>query len=244
MMKNNMTKNGTSLLLTLSIFSSMTSYVQAGAEDDPLLSKFMFDQLEVRDAGQEKPLILSGQMWFGYDLNKLWIKTEYESVGGEIEEAELQALYSKAISPYWDFQVGVRSDIEVDSLPGNNWAVIGFQGLAPYYFEIDTALFIQESGDSAFRFEAEYEILFTQRLILTPEIEINVYGQNDSLTRTGSGLSDIEIGLRLRYEIRRKFAPYIGVNWAKKFGNTADFSRLDGISTSDTEFVLGVRAWF
>ncbi len=243
-MKNNFTKRLSSFVAVAGIVFGSTSQVQAGAEDDPLLTKFMLDQLETRDADQDNPFVLSGQFWAGYDLEKLWIKTEFESVGGEIEESELQALYSKAIAPYWDFQAGLRRDFSVDSLPGRNWAVIGFQGLAPYYFEVDSALFIGESGDTAFRFEAEYELLFTQRLILSPEIEINLYGQDDLLARTGSGLSDIEFGIRLRYEIRREFAPYIGINWSKKYGNTADYSRLQGESTSETQFVLGLRAWF
>ena len=220
------------------------SSAQAGEKDDPLLTKFMFDKIELRDNDDENPFVLEGQFWIGHDLDKLWVKTEFESAGGETEEAELQALYSKAIAPYWDFQLGIRKDFGLDSLASRTWGVIGFQGLAPYFFEIDTALFIGESGRTALRLEAEYELLFTQRLILTPEIEANFYGQNDDSSRTGSGLSDIQIGLRLRYEIRREFAPYIGVNWAKKFGNSADYSRLDGGSTSDTELVLGVRVWF
>jgi len=243
-MKNKYLKRLSSFVAVAGMIFVSSSAVQAGAEDDPLLTKFMFDQLETRDADQDNPFVLSGQFWAGYDLEKLWIKTEFESVGGETEESELQALYSKAIAPYWDFQVGLRKDFEVDSLPGKDWAVIGLLGLAPYYFEIDTALFIGDSGDSAFRFEAEYELLFTQRLILTPEIELNIYGQDDILARVGSGLSDIELGLRLRYEIRREFAPYIGINWTKKFGNSAVFALLDGFSDSDTEIVVGVRTWF
>ncbi len=138
--------------------------------------------------------------------------------------------------------MGLRKDFQ--PTPSRSWAVLGVQGLAPYLFEVDTAVFLGESGRTALRLEAEYEILFTQRLILSPEIEVNFYGQNDEATGTGSGLSDVEFGLRLRYEIRREFAPYIGVNWFKKFGNTADFSRLEGAEVSDTQIVLGVRAWF
>jgi len=232
------------VLPAIGIVLATSGNVQAGAEDDPLLTKFMFDQLEIRDADQDNPYVLSGQFWAGYDLEKLWMKTEFESVNGETEEAELQALYSKAVAPYWDFQAGLRRDFSVDSLPGRNWAVIGFLGLAPYYFEVDTALFVGESGDTAFRFEAEYELLLTQQLILTPEIEVNLYGQDDPIIRTGSGLSDVELGLRLRYEFRREIAPYIGFNWSKKFGNSADFARQDNMDVSESQFVIGVRAWF
>ena len=122
--------------------------------------------------------------------------------------------------------------------------VFGFQGLLPYYFEVDTALFIGESGRSGLRLGVEYELLFTQKLILTPEIEVNFYGQNDKDLGIGSGLSDVEAGLRLRYEIRREFAPYIGVNWNKSFGNTASFARDDGKDTDDLQWVMGLRIWF
>ena len=138
----------------------------------------------------------------------------------------MQFLYSKAIARYWDFQLGVRHDFEPS--PSRSWAAIGFKGLAPYFFDIDAAAFIGESGRTALRFEAEYELLFAQRLILTPDIEINIYGQNDPDVGIGSGLSDIEAGLRLRYEIRRELAPYIGINWSRLFGNTEDFARIAG----------------
>ena len=154
----------------------------------------------------------------------------------------MQFLFSKAVASYWDFQIGVRLDSRPS--PDRTWAAIGFQGLAPYFFEIDTALFIGESGRTALRLEAEYQLLFTQRLILTPEIETNFFGQNDPQIGVGSGLSEVEAGLRLRYEIRREFAPYIGVNWSRVFGKTADFARAAGQSTSDTQLTIGLRAWF
>ena len=216
--------------------------VLAGGKDDPLLTKVLIDQLEVRDVDDNNPLVLDGQGWIGKDLQKLWLKAEVEQVDGETEEAELQALYSQAIAPFWDVQFGLRQDFQ--PTPSRSWGVIGLQGLAPYFFEIDTALFIGEGGRTALRLEAEYELLFTQRLILTPEIEVNFYGQNDADLGIGSGLSDMEAGLRLRYEIRREFAPYIGVNWNKSFGNTADFARSEGEDTDDLQWVIGVRAWF
>ena len=227
-----------SLLLMLGVVNSAL----AGGKDDPLLGKVIIDQLEVRDADEHNPLVLDGQGWVGKDLQKLWFKAEVERADSETEEAEIQALYSQAIAPFWDVQVGLRQDFQ--PTPSRSWAVIGLQGLAPYFFEIDTALFIGESGRTALRLDAEYELLFTQRLILTPEIEVNFYGQNDADLGIGSGLSDIEAGLRLRYEIRREFAPYIGVNWNKSFGNSADFARSAGKKTDDLQWVIGVRAWF
>lgn len=229
-------------ILTASLLLSSVTSVLAGGKDDPLLTKVLIDQLEVRDADDTNPWVLDGQAWVGKDLQKLWFKAEVERVDSEIEEAELQALYSQAIAPFWDVQFGLRQDFQ--PTPSRSWGVIGLQGLAPYFFEVDTALFIGESGRTAFRLEAEYELLFTQRLILTPEIEVNLYGQNDIDLGIGSGLSDIEAGLRLRYEIRREFAPYIGVNWNKSFGNTAKFARNEGNDTNDFQWVIGLRTWF
>ena len=158
----------------------------------------------------------------------------------------MQLLYSQAIAPFWDFQLGWRRDFEIKDAqkPEQDWAVIGFQGLAPYFFEVDTAFFIAESGSTALRFEAEYEMMLTQQWVLSPEVEVNLYGQNDQALGQGSGLSDIEFGLRLRYEIKREFAPYIGINWSKKYGNSAEYASLQGEDTSDTQIVIGVRAWF
>jgi copper resistance protein B len=138
--------------------------------------------------------------------------------------------------------VGVRKDYK--PTPSRSWVALGFEGLAPYWFELDAAVFVGESGRTGFRLQAEYEILFTQRLILSPELEINAYGENDADTDTGSGLSDAEIGLRLRYEIRREFAPYVGINWYKRYGNTADYAREDEEGVSDTSLVVGIKAWF
>ena len=233
----------TTKLIVISLFLQISTSF-AGAKDDPFISKFMFDQLESRNADGSNPFVLSGQFWFGHDLKKLWIKTEFERTGGETEEAEIQALFSKAIAPYWDMQMGIRSDLGIDALTNRNWAVLGLQGLAPYFFEIDTAFFIGGNGRTALRFEAEYELLFTQKLILTPEIEVNFYGKDDPQTRVGSGLSDSEIGLRLRYEFRRNFAPYIGLVKTNTFGQSAEYLRTDGQAVSDSQFVIGIRSWF
>ena len=221
---------------------SVAENARASAEDDPLLLMGILDQLEMRDATGDSSVSWDGQGWIGKDLRKLWFKTEGERSGGSTIEAELQFLYSKAIARYWEFQLGVRHDFKPS--PSRSWAVIGIQGLAPYFFESDIALFIGESGRTALRLESEYELLLTQRLILTPDIAINFYGQDDADLGLGSGLSDLEVGLRLRYEIRREFAPYIGVNWTKLFGNTADFAGFAGEDTSEAQLVIGLRAWF
>ncbi|MDX1404969.1 MAG: copper resistance protein B [Woeseiaceae bacterium] len=214
----------------------------ADAEDDPLLVKVMIDQLERRGSGDDHEDAWDAEAWFGHDLRKLWLKTHGDRQFGATREAQLQLLYSRAVSTYWDLQAGVRHDYE----PGasRSWLALGFNGLAPYFFDIDAAFFVGESGRTAVRAEAEYELLITQRLVLTPEVEVNLYGKDDAENGIGSGLSDVEAGLRLRYEIRREIAPYIGVNWSRLFGETADFARIAGRTTSDTEFVIGVRAWF
>ena len=214
----------------------------AGAEDDPVLAKVMIDRLEVRVTDGPDPWMLDAQAWIGRDLHKLWGKTEAEYVDRGTEEAEIQALYSRAIAPYWDLQIGWRHDFRPE--PTRDWLAVGFEGLAPYWFEIDAAAFVGGNGQIAGRLEAEYEWLFTQKLILAPEIELNAYSRSDELRGIGSGLSNVELGLRLRYEIRREFAPYLGVNWGKKFGKTADLAREEGEDTSDVQFVAGVRAWF
>lgn len=210
--------------------------------DDPVLTRIIIDHLELQNAEGANPVTLDAQLWLGTDLHKAWIKTDIEQLDDETAEAEIQALYSRAISPFWNAQFGVRHDAK--PTPARDWGVLGLQGLAPYWLEIDTALFVGDAGRIAARFAAEYELLFTQRLILSPSIEVNVYGQQDAATHTGSGLADATAGLRLRYEIRREFAPYIGVNWHKKFGDTADFAEQHGESVSASDWVMGVRAWF
>ena len=215
----------------------------AAMEDDPVLAKVMIGQLEMRAASGDNPLVWDDvQAWVGKDLNKLWLKTEGEYVNNRVEELEIQLLYSRALTTYWDLQAGWRGDIRPE--PTRDWLALGFKGLAPYFFDIDAAVFIGESGRTAARLEGEYQLLFTQRLILTPDLEINWYGKDDVEVGIGSGLSDMEIGLRLRYEIRREFAPYIGVNWWKKFGDTGDFARAAGEKTDDFQWVIGLRAWF
>jgi len=229
-------------LITLTSVLIVNSVYAGGMQDDPVISKFMINQFETRQTSGDDPLVLEGQGWIGKDLNKFWFKLDAEQVKSETEELELQALYSRAIAPFWDFQVGLRSDI--NPKPSRDWLVVGFQGLAPYFYEIDSALFIGDSGRVGLRLQAEYEILFTQKWILTPEIEVNLHSKDDAKVGIGSGLSDSQIGLRLRYEFKREFAPYIGINWNNKFGKTATFAKESGSKSNDSQLVLGVRAWF
>lgn len=234
-----MKKNILLLFLTLAV----TGTVHAGGmNDDPLLTNILVDQLEIRVADDDTPLVWDAEGWLGKDLNKLWLKTEGEYIDGRVEEAELQFLYSRAVAPFWDLQAGWRRDIR--PRPDRDWLALGIKGLAPYYFDVDAAFFVGENGRTAARLQVEYEIMLSQRLILVPEIELNLYGEDDPEVGIGSGLSDIEAGLRLRYEIRREFAPYVGVSWTQLYGDTADFARMENEDTNSFQFVFGIRSWF
>lgn len=213
----------------------------AGSNDDPTLAMLKVDQLEVRDTGDENPRVWNAQAWIGRDLNKVWLKTEGEVLNGETEEAEVQLLYSHAISPFWDVQFGVRRDIKPE--PERNWAALGFKGLAPYLFDVDASLFVADEGRAAVRFDVEYEYMFTQRLVLIPEMELNLYNKDDREHGIGSGLSDLTLGVRLAYEIRREFAPYIGYTWTGLYGDTADYADAAGGDTSTGAWVAGLKFW-
>ncbi|MGE4424456.1 MAG: copper resistance protein B [Pseudodesulfovibrio sp.] len=232
------------LLLSVSALAPVPAQAEEMA-DDPLLYMVDVKKFEMRVAKGDNPVDWDAEGWIGKDLNKFWFKTKGEYLDEKIDSAEFQALYSRAVAPYWDFQAGVRRDIyQEPGMPDRNWLALGFEGEAPFNIGVDTALFLGEEGRSSLRFNADYDILLTQRLILAPEFEVNLFGKNDPATRTGSGLSETELGLRLRYEIRREFAPYIGVNWNKLWGTTADYAREDGADSSEVQFVMGVRFWF
>ncbi len=230
-----------SLLLTATILFA-GSALAGGMNDDPLLTMLIVDQLEVRSDSDNTPLVWDAEGWIGKDLNKLWIKTDGDYADGSLEEAEIQALYSRAIAPFWDLQAGWRHDIRPE--PNRDWLALGVKGLAPYFFDVDLAVFVGEQGQTAARIQLEYEIMFSQQLILVPEVELNLYGKDDQATGIGSGLADIEAGLRLRYEIRREVAPYLGINWTHLYGQTADYARMEDEDTDTFQFVLGSRFWF
>lgn len=183
------------------------------------------------------------QGWYGYDFNRLRWKTEGEGEFGESpEDAEVQLLFSHLFAPYWEWQLGVRHDFEPGD--GLTYAVAGVQGMAPYEFEIDAAVFLSEDGDALLRFEAEYDLLLTQRLILQPRLELNAALNDIPERAVASGLGSSELGLRLRYELRREIAPYIGISWSQRYGGTSDLARLAGGDSSTTSFVTGLRFWF
>ncbi len=213
----------------------------ARMEDDPVLMKLQFNELEARNGDGDNPVTWDLDVWSGRDLHKLWIKSEGARAGGNTERAELQILYSRGTAPYWDFQIGWRRDWLPK--PERNWLALGFAGLAPYFIETDAALFVGGSGRAAFRVNAGHELPLTQRLSLEPEIELNFHSRNDRRTGTGAGLSNIEIGLRLHYAVNRQLRPYIGVNWEQKVGNTADYARGESAGTGNVQWLIGMSGW-
>ncbi|WP_413246965.1 copper resistance protein B [Sphingomonas sp. 1P06PA] len=184
-----------------------------------------------------------GEGWFGSDLDRLTIKTEGDATRGRgIDEAEIQALYSRAIGPYFNLQAGVRQDFGPGPSPTH--ASIGFEGLAPYWFDVEGTLFLSDAGDVTARLEATYDQRITQRLILQPRAELNFAAQDIPATATGAGLSTAELGLRLRYEFAREFAPYVGISHDRSVGQTARYARAEGDDPVTTSLVLGIRFWF
>ena len=206
------------------------------------LGMLRFDQLEAFHGPDGNGQRWDLQAWYGTDSNRLWLRSEGMREDGGLGDGDAEALWSHAVAPYWDTQLGVRHDF--GDGPGRDWAAFGVQGLAPYWFELAATAYAGSSGRSAARLRAEYELLLTQRLILQPELEANLYGKADPARRLGSGLSDASFGLRLRYEIRREFAPYIGIVRRQRYGETADFVRAAGHAALDSEFVAGLRVWF
>jgi len=211
-------------------------------DDTARISKVLFDQLEWRNAAEGSALDWDAEGWYGGDTDKVGLRTEGERVAGTTQNARADLLWDHTFARWWSVQAGGRQDFGAG--PARTWAAVGVQGLAPYWFNTEATFYVGEQGRTAMRLKSEYELLLTQRLILQPEGEANLYGKSDPARQLGSGLSDLELGLRLRYEVRREFAPYIGVVWARQFGGTADRVREAGGNPSDVQFVAGVRAWF
>ena len=210
--------------------------------DEKDFGAVLIERLEAVDTDENGWAAFDAQAWFGRTYDRANLQLEGEVDSGEIHELRTELLWSHAITPFWDTQLGLRHDSGED--PNRYWMAFGLQGLAQYWFHVEAMLYAGQQGDTAARFEAEYDMLFTQRLILQPRIEMNLYGQNDEVRETGSGLSNLSVGLRLRYEFTRHFGPYLGVEWAGLYGGTADFARAEGNRTEETRYLLGVRMWF
>lgn len=210
-------------------------------DDNAAYGMVLLDQLEWQRVDGADAMAWEFDAWYGNDYDKIWFETEGERVHSEAE-GRVEVMWDHIVTPWWSLQTGIRRDFGEG--PTRTWLDLGIQGMAPYFFEIDAALYVGEEGRTAARFSAEYDVLITQRLILQPELEMRLYGKEDAENGIGSGLSDVEIGLRLRYEIRREFAPYVGLHWERKFGRTATFARAEGEDPSDLLLVAGLRAWF
>lgn len=205
-------------------------------------SSLLADRLEAAQTDDRASLAYDIQAWYGRAYDRLVLKAEGEADDGRLGHARSELLWGHAVATYWDAQLGVRADHGEG--PDRTWLAFGIQGLAPYWFEIDATAYVGDEGRTALRLEASYELLLTQRLILQPRIEANFYGERDTERRLGPGLSDLAAGLRLRYEIRREFAPYVGIEWAGKYGGTADYARTAGEDAKQTRFVAGLRFWY
>lgn len=236
---------GAVLLLATTILAGRAEPAAADEPtDEPERLTFVeADQLEYRAASGKDAFGWEAQGWVGGDYNKVWFKTRGEDVlNGGATRAELQLLYSRVISAFWDWQVGARYDVKPN--PPRGYAVVGIQGLAPYFFDVDAAGFVSDEGEVSARLEAEYELLITQRLIAKPSAEVNLAVHDVEERGVGSGVSAVELGLRLRYEIVREVAPYVGVSWERKVGHTADLARRRGGDPEHAAFVAGLHAWF
>jgi len=208
-----------------------------------VLSLFQADQLEYRHGRHGGGVNWDFHAWIGTDDEKFFLKSEGEMpTKGALEEAELQALYSWRISDFFDAQAGLRYDYRPG--PQRGFAVLGLHGMAPYFIEVDAAMFVSHKGEVSARVKGEYDLYITQSLILQPSAEINLSAQNVRERGVGAGVSDIELGLRLRYEIVREFAPYVGVVWERKLFRAASYARDEGESAGELALVAGVRFWF
>ena len=210
------------------------------ADEHPFYA-LLGDRLEYNE--QANAGVFDLQAWYGTTFDRLVVKTEGDFSEGSLEENQTDILWGHAVSAYWDTQAGVRLDYNKEG-ENRQWLAFGLQGLAPYWFELDMTAYVGERGNTAFTLEAEYELLLTQKLIIQPRAEITLYGKNDKQNELGSGLSSSAIGFRVRYEFTRQFAPYIGVEWSNKFGNTADYATSSGQSSNNTAFVTGIKFWF
>lgn len=212
--------------------------------DNEIFAVFFGDRLEYQTREGKNRLLWDIQAWVGTDYDKLWFKSEGTWMIHEetFDEAETELFYSRNIATFWDLQVGIRHDFKPD--PDRTFAAFGIEGLAPYWFELEATGYISEDGDISASLEVEYDLLLTQRLILQPRLETSIAVQEVEEYGIGQGFNDIELGVRLRYEIWREFAPYVGVSWGRKLGETADLAENEGEDIDVISFVAGVRVWF
>ena len=213
-----------------------------GMDDRRRFGKEMLDRLEWRDGDGGSRYAWDASAWYGGDHHKAWLEAEGERVADETHESRLEAGWERIISAWWSVRAGWRHD--AGEGPARDWIGGGFIGLAPGFIETEASVYLGEDGRTAARFKFERDFLFTQRLVLQPELELEAFGKDDPEKLIGSGLASAEFGLRLRYEIRREFAPYLGLAWTGHFGDTADLRRAAGQDADELTWLAGVRAWF
>lgn len=210
--------------------------------DEENFSGLLVDRLESVTTDHNTSMTYDYQAWYGQTYDRLLIRQEGEIERGTFKDARNELLWAHAISAYLDTQLGLRYDSGKGTDRG--WLTFGVQGLVPYWLYVEANAYVNEQGRTAFRLETEYDLSITQKLILQSRIEMNIYSRRDDTRDVSSGLSDIEAGLRLRYEIRREFAPYVGIEWAGRFGSAADNIRAAGNDAEETRLVAGVLFWF
>ena len=203
---------------------------------------WLLDRLEVDDGDHGRGTAWEGSAWIGGDVQRLWLRSEGHARDGRLERGDLEALYGRGVRAWWDVLAGVRH--EDGEGPSRTWAAFGVQGMAPFKFEVSATAYLGQGGRSAARLEAEYDTLFTDRWILKWRAEASLHGQADPALRRGAGLSTLEAGLRLRYEVTRRFAPYVGIEHERAFAETATLRRADGEAARETKIVAGLRMWF
>jgi copper resistance protein B len=223
---------GTLLLLALS------NVALAGGNDNPLLTMLMVEEFEWREGDV---LVWDAEAWIGKDYDKIWLKTEGETSSDSTEEFEVQALYNRSISPFWNLQAGWRGDFQ--PVTPRNWLAIGVSGLVPGFIRTELTGFARD-GHAAARLKARYHLFLSQRWLLVPRLETNWYSDEDPANGIGDGLADLELGLRLHYRIKPNLTPYLGLSWTGLYGGTADFVEADGGSSSELQALVGLSLWF
>ncbi|MEO8223948.1 MAG: copper resistance protein B [Gammaproteobacteria bacterium] len=233
-------------LLTLASFLAQETAAADGVhthmDDDPLVGMILVDELEVQNTSPDKAVAWNVVAWLGHDTGRLLFRSEGKVAKGDVDDSRAELLWLKPIAAWWDLVGGLRQDAGTG--PGRTYGLIGLQGLTPYRFHVESDLFGGERGQVGMRLESSYAVLVTNRLILTPRAELQAFRKDDDTSRVGRGLSQLDLGLRLRYEIRREFAPYVGLEWSRKFGDTAGLAREADERVHDARVLAGLRFWF
>jgi len=235
------------LWLTTALLLAAPAFADMSMNDDPVTTRLYVQRLEYRDGigsgnGDDSFIWDDAQIRIGRDLNKVVLRSSGAVEDGTVEEGRIGLLYSRAVLPYWDLQLGWRHDFKPE--PQRDWFSIGLAGIAPYEFDSDIFASIGRSGRVELDLEFERELLLTQRWVIAPAIEANWSSKDDPEVGTGSGLTELELGLRVRYRINKNLAPYAGIAWTGLFGDTADFAKLEDQDTRAWQWTIGIKAWY